>query len=168
MTDTIDKPTKAAGKPQQGSEDRSSNTLLIEIILILFLVGLIFVFVFPYLQLQDDKKAEALFKSKIITAIPTIEKIADAAFKMKAADEFGAFALDYDFLGMGKASELETDDFTFGYEYVDDESANVFALSKASFGKEKVKIVYDLKNKSYSISDPNAETKPIIKEDWLP
>jgi len=168
MTDKIDNVAKPQTGAAPGSDQNSGHNLLIEIILILFLVGLIFVFIFPYLQLKEDKKAEILIKEKLLAAIPTLEKISDAAYKMKAQDDFAAFAMDFDFLGIGKKSDFETDDFTFGYEYIDDETANVFALTKAAFGKDKVKIIYDLKNKSYSISDPEPEAKPIIKEEWLP
>lgn len=143
--------------------------MIIEIIMILFLVGLVFVIVFPYKQMQDDKKQEAILKQRMEAIYPVLTRITEAALKAKAEDEFGDFPMDFDFLGLGKASDLETSDFTFGYNYdLDTSTPTAFALSKPEFGKENVKIIYNIKDKSYSLSDPKAEEKPRIKDEWLP
>jgi hypothetical protein len=35
------------------------------------------------------------------------------------------------------------------------------------FGKEGIKVVYDINKDTFEIDDPNPNVKPTIKEDWI-
>lgn len=52
---------------------------LVELILILLLVGLVFVFIFGMKQLKLDKKAEGMAKNKFEAILPVLQTAIDAA-----------------------------------------------------------------------------------------
>jgi hypothetical protein len=135
---------------------------LVELIIILLLVGLVFVFVFGMSQLKIDKAAEALAQQKFEAIIPALQRVIAAAEDFKKKDEFGDYPFDYSQLNLG---DLSTEDFTIEY---DNEIYAVRAITKAAFGKEGIRVTYILTDASYQVEDPAPERKPTIRDEWLP
>ena len=135
---------------------------LVELIMILLLVGLVFVFMFGMRQLKIDKEAEALAQTKFAAVLPTMQKAIDAAEAFKKADEFGDYPFDISQLNLGN---VETEDFTLEYN---GENYSIIAITKDAFGKAGIKVIYMLNERGFQIEDPAPERKPTIKDEWLP
>ncbi|HPF09765.1 MAG: hypothetical protein PHU99_05045 [Candidatus Cloacimonetes bacterium] len=135
---------------------------LVELIMILLLVGLIFVFVFGMRQLKIDKAAEALAQTKFETLIPTLQEAIAAAEEFKKTDDFGEYPFDISQMNLG---DITMDDFVLEY---DGENYAFVATTKESFGKAGIKVTYVLADRSYSVEDPAPERKPTIRDEWLP
>ncbi|GAB1468390.1 hypothetical protein MASR2M64_11090 [Candidatus Cloacimonadota bacterium] len=164
MPDTVKpkatpEPKKASVKAAQGTK---SNISLVELILILMLVGLVFVFFFGMKQLKVDKANEAIAQTKFEAIVPTFQKIIAAMENYRKTDEFGDYPAFMEELNLG---EINTPDFKFEYVF---DTLTLTATSQASFGKAGVKVNYSINDKSYTVDDPEANKKPTVKDEWLP
>lgn len=135
---------------------------LVELIMILLLVGLVFVFYFGMQELKINKELEAKAQAKFEAFLPTIKGAIAAAEAYKQNDDFGDYPFDIDQMNLG---EIENEDFILAY---DGEQYLFTATSKKAFGKEGIVISYSLNEKLYKIEDPTPERKPVIKDEWLP
>ncbi len=160
MSDTKNNTTTQADTLKGIAETKKVS--LVELIMILLLIGLIFVFFFGMRQLKIDKAAEALAQTKFEALVPTLQNAIDAAEEFKKTDEFGEYPFDISQLNLG---EMESEDFVLEY---DGENYAFIATTKPSFGKEGIKVTYVLADRSYSVEDPAPERKPTIKDEWLP
>lgn len=160
MSDTKNNTTTQAAL-KAGIAD-THKVSLVELSMILLLIGLFFVFFFGMRQLKVDKALEATAQAKFEAMIPTLERAIAAAEAYQKADEFGDYPFDLGQLNLG---DLQMEDFVLEY---DGETYAFVVSSTAAFGKEGIKVSYVLADRSYSISDPAPDRKPIIRDEWLP
>lgn len=161
--------TKPAPKPVRHAEpsltedEKPRHKLgLIEILMFLLLAGVIFIFIFGMQQQKRDKEMELAMQQKFEELKPTFLEMAAKAKQIKAADEFGDWPLVVDVLNVDPA-KLKTEEYTF--DWLD--SGSVVMTTTEKFGKEGVKISYDVAADSYTIEDPNATSRPVVKESWF-
>ncbi len=161
--------TKPALKPErkpqlsQTEADKPRHKLgLVEILMFLLLAGVVFIFIFGMQQQKRDKELELAMQQKIVELKPAFMEIAANAKQYKANDPFGAWPLALDELNMDPA-KLKTEEYTFDWS----ESGSVVMTTTEQFGKEGVKISYDVEGDSYTVEDPNASSRPQIKESWF-
>lgn len=159
---------KDAVKPEADTKQSTENSApvnrigLVEIIMITMLVGLVFVFVFPFKQMTVDKGKEAIARTRFEEALPIFEKVSAAADAYKKQDEFAAYPIIIDEMNLGN---INTEYFRFEYT---DAGPTITAISTEAFGKADVKVSYNMASKSFSIEDADPKTVPTVKEDWLP
>ena len=140
----------------------SNNISLVEMIMILMLVGLVFVFFFGMKQLKVDKANEALAQTKFEAIVPNFQKIIAAMESYRKADEFGDYPAFLDELNLGA---VDNQDFKFEYTF---DTLTLTAVSLPAFGKEGIKVIYNIHDKSYTVEDPAPDKKPTVKDEWLP
>ena len=150
---------------------------LVELILILLLVGLVFVFIFGMKQLKLDKKAEGMAKNKFEAILPVLQTAIDAAEAFKRTDDFGDYPFDFGQLNLTATDDyainsdaegvqyIETSDFMIKY---DAENFGFITITKEEFGKAGIKVIYILSERSYKVEDPSPDRKPTIRDEWLP
>lgn len=150
---------------------------LVELIMILLLVGLVFVFVFGMKQLKQDKRAETLAQQKFETILPALQSAIDAAEDFKRTDDFGDYPFDFGQLNLSATDAyainsndagemyIETDDFLIKY---DAENFGFILVTKEEFGKAGIEVIYMLNDRSYKVEDPSPDRKPTILDEWLP
>ncbi|PKN78643.1 MAG: hypothetical protein CVU48_07730 [Candidatus Cloacimonetes bacterium HGW-Cloacimonetes-1] len=156
-------PESKAVKEDKTQNNASHNKIsLIEIMMILMLVGLVFVFVFPYKQMMIDKEKEGIARQNFESVLPTFDIITKAAETYKKADEFGSYPAFIEEMNLGT---IDTDMFKFEYA---DAGPTITAVTKEGFGKADIKVIYDITTKSYSVEDEKPSQMPTIKDDWLP
>lgn len=152
-----------ATKPTQETTVMLNNRIsLVEMIMILMLVGLVFVFFFGMKQLKVDKALEAAAQQKFEAIVPNFTKIVSAMEDYQKKDEFGDYPAFLEELNLGN---LDSEDFKFSYVF---DTLTITATSTKAFGKEGIKVNYDLNSRSYTVDDPTPEKKPTVKDDWLP
>lgn len=156
-----------ATKPKQATDTAiapmyNDRISLVDMIMILMLVGLVFVFFFGMKQLRVDKALEAAAQEKFEAIIPTFTKVITAMEDYRKKDEFGDYPAFLDELNLGN---IDTENFKFSYSF---DTLTLTATSTQAFGKPGVKVNYDLSNRSYTVDDPVPEKKPTVKDDWLP
>ncbi|HNX38363.1 MAG TPA: hypothetical protein PL124_05100 [Candidatus Cloacimonadota bacterium] len=172
MADTVSKPnpetvkvkpepTKKKAKPAPESANRIG---LIELMMILMLVGLVFVFVFPMKQMKVDKAQELVSQGKVEALIPTFEKIVVALDKFvnDPKNEFKDYPFDLSQLNLGT---VDTPEFKFSW---DEMNKNIKATSTKEYGKEGIIISFNINDKVYTIDDKKPDVKPVVKDEWLP
>ncbi len=150
---------------------------LVELIMILLLVGLVFVFIFGMKQLRVDKEAEAIAHQKFQAVLPVLQEAVDAAEEFRRNDDFAEYPFDFGQLNLvstdtytvesNESGEIfvQTDDFTITY----DGSDYFFVItSREEFGKAGIEVIYTLSNRSYRVEDPSPERRPTIRDEWLP
>jgi len=162
MPDTVKNESAVKTKKTPEMADFSTRVSLVELIMILMLVGLVFVFYFGMKQLQIDKANEAIAQNKFESIVPNFEKIIAAMENYRKADEFGDYPITLEELNLGNVSN---NDFKFEYNY---DSKTVTAISQPSFGKEGIKVIFNLSDRSYTVEDPKPDKKPTVKDEWLP
>ena len=135
---------------------------LVEMILILLLAGVIFIFIFGLRQMRIEKAEIARTQNLFEQILPTFEKVSAAAKAYQAKDEFGAWPIDISELF--PPSEVDTKEFKFTIN----DSGVVTATSTKEFGKEGIKVNYNIPGKSFEIDDPNPDAKPNVLDSWLP
>lgn len=135
---------------------------LVELILILMLVGLVFVFFFGMRQLKVDKAKEALAQAKFEAIVPTYQKVIDAMENYRKNDEFGDYPAFLEELNLGS---IDSEDFKFEYVF---DTLTLTATSQAAYGKAGIKVNYNINDKSFTVEDPAPEKKPTVKDEWLP
>lgn len=130
---------------------------LIELLSILLLVGLIFVFIVPVKQAK-------LSRVYISEAVSTLKFIGDKAEDFKNNPDNGYYP-DISQLNLGQQI---TSDY-FDYTIASDDSL-VLAETKPAFGKKGAFLVYSLSNKQYKIgkNDSDLQSSKYINENWLP
>ncbi|MCB5259431.1 MAG: hypothetical protein PHY41_03865 [Candidatus Cloacimonetes bacterium] len=150
---------------------------LVELIMILLLVGLLFVFFFGMRQLRIDKAAEALAHEKFEALIPVLQEAINATEEFRRNDEFGDYPFDFGQLNLmgSNAYEVKTDDTGMMYMETEDfvihydaDNFNYTATTTENFGKAGIKVIYVLSESSYQVEDPAPERKPTILDEWLP
>ena len=165
MPDKVNKNASAtleavpATKPRVISDQPVS---LVEMIMILMLVGLLFVFFFGMKQLKVDKALEAAAQEKFEAVVPTYTKLVKAMEEYQKKDQFGDYPAFLEELNIGN---LDSENFKFTYVF---DTLTITATSTKAFGKEGVKVNYSLSDRSYTVDDPTPEKKPTVKDDWLP
>jgi len=152
---------------------------LVELILILLLVGLVFVFIFGMKQLKTDKKAEVFAKQKFEAILPVLQTAIDAAEEFKRLDDFGDYPFDFGQLNLTATNAyeinsndkgemyIETADFMIKYD-TENDNFRFIAITKEEFGKADIKVIYGLVDRSFEVDDPSPERKPTILDEWLP
>ncbi len=150
---------------------------LVELIMILLLVGLVFVFVFGMKQLKLDKKAEVIARQKFEQILPVLQTAINAAEEFKRTDDFGDYPFDFGQLNLVATDAydvnsndtgemyIETDDFMIKY---DADKYEFIVITKPEFGKADIRVIYVLADRSYKVDDGSPERKPTIRDEWLP
>jgi len=154
--------TEAAKKLKSVPADHSYKVSLVELIMILMLVGLVFVFFFGMRQLKVDKANEAIAQTKFEATVPSFQKLIEAMETYRKNDTFGDYPAAIEELNL---SSVDNEDFKFEYTF---DNLTVTATSQAAFGKAGIKVNYNLEDRSYSVDDPAPEKKPTVKDEWLP
>lgn len=130
---------------------------LVELLSIILLVGLVFVFIVPVQQakLSSIRVNEAAMKLKMI---------GDKAEDFKNNPDNGYYP-DISQLNLGNQVESEF----FEYTIVSDDST-IIAESKPAFGKKGAALVYSLSGKQYKIgkTESDVTSAKYINENWLP
>ncbi len=160
MPDTEKTETKK--KPDSKPVEAGHKVSLVELMMLLMLVGLLFVFFFGMQQLKIDKAAEALAQSKFEVIVPSFQKAIAAMEDYRKNDEFGDYPAFIDELNLGT---IDNEDFKFEYVF---DTLTLTAVSQAAYGKEGIKVVYNLNDRSYTVEDPAPDKKPTVKDEWLP
>jgi Tfp pilus assembly protein PilE len=130
---------------------------LIELLTILLLVGLIFVFVVPVNQAKINR-------DRVNEAISTMKLIGDKAEEFKNNPDNGYYP-DLSQLNL----DAKTKSAFFDYTIVADDST-IVAETTPSFGKKGAFLIYSLSGKQYRIGkgDTDTESKKYLNENWLP
>jgi Tfp pilus assembly protein PilE len=134
-----------------------SRFSLVELLTILILVGLIFVFVVPVNQAR-------ISRARIGQAISTLQFIGERADEFKNNPENGYYP-DLSQLNLG--SQIDT--LYFNYSISADDST-IVAETKPAYGKKGAFLVYSLSGKQYRIGkdDSDQMSQKFINENWLP
>ena len=162
MPDNVKNENAVNTKKTPKMADFSTRVSLVELIMILMLVGLVFVFYFGMKQLQIDKANEAIAQEKFENIVPTFQKIIEAMEAYRKADEFGDYPAFLEELNLG---DINTNDFKFEYSA---DTYTITAITQPAFGKAGIKVIYNLSDKSFTVEDPIPDKKPTIKDEWLP
>ncbi|MBW6514670.1 MAG: hypothetical protein K0B87_07930 [Candidatus Syntrophosphaera sp.] len=134
---------------------------LVEIIMILLLAGVVFIFIFGMNQMKAEKARELELQQMVGEVLPTFGLIANEAKVYKENDPFGAWPLTIEELNL--PAGLDTPQFKFSFS---DAGAVIMTTTK-DFGKKGITVSYDITKDIYDINDPDPTAKPVIKEDWL-
>ncbi|HRY83574.1 MAG TPA: hypothetical protein P5533_02960 [Candidatus Cloacimonadota bacterium] len=170
MADTLKKPDPITeNKPVKKVEKSPGlapkrNIGLIELMMLLMLVGLVFVFVFPMQQMKVDKAQEKIVQQKVEAIVPSFAVIQQKIeeFVNAPANEFKDYPFDLSQLNIGT---VNTPEFTFSW---DETNRKIVATSTKAYGKEGIKLNYSIEDKIFEIDDPKPADKPVIKDEWLP
>jgi competence protein ComGC len=135
-----------------------SKFSLVELLSILILVGLLFIFIVPVNQARLSRKY-------VSEAISTIQFIGQKADDFKNNPENGYYPIDISQLNIDK--QIASD--YFKYSIVSDDST-IVAETKPAFGKEGAVLVYSLTGKQFRIGkgDNDKISSKYINENWLP
>lgn len=165
-------------KPTASGASLMHKVGLVELIFILLLVGIIFVFFFGMRQLKEDKAIEFIAQEKFEAIIPVFKASIEAAEEYRRTDDFGEYPFDFGQLTIPEVAAYNTifDDETGSMKIdageflilYDGENYLFIAESTESFGKAGVKVIYSLRDRSYEVSDPAPERKPTVQDEWLP
>ncbi len=138
--------------------NHESNFSLIELLSIIILVGLVFIFAVPINQVR-------LSRQYVSQAVTTIQDIAVKAEAFKNNPENGYYPIDISQLNIDK--QIASDYFKYS---IDSEDSTVVAETKPAFGKEGAVLIYSLTGKQYRIGKGDADkvSTKYINENWLP
>ncbi len=138
--------------------EAKSKFSLTELLSIILLVGLIFVFVIPVRQAK-------ISSIRVHEAATMLRTISDKAEEFRNNPENGYYPVDISQLNLGNMIES---DF-FEYSIVSDDST-VVAETKPAFGKQGAALVYSLSAKQYRIGKNESDqiSQKYINENWLP
>ncbi len=157
--ETVKKPAKV--KAERSVDIQPHHKVgLVELIMFLLLAGVVFIFVFGMQQMKREKAQELLLRQKFEQILPNFATVADSAKAYQARDPFAAWPLNIEEMNL---PDLNTPEFTFSFM----ENGVVTATTTKEFGKEGIKVNYEIASDSYNIDDPDPKSKPIIKNDWL-
>ncbi|HOD17089.1 MAG TPA: hypothetical protein PLF50_00345 [Candidatus Cloacimonadota bacterium] len=147
--------TKTEKKPV--SNTLKSDFNLIELLSILLLVGLLFIFIVPVHQAKVSR-------THITDAIATLKMIGDKAEEFKNNPDNGYYP-DISQLNLGQ--KIESDYFTYS---ISPDDSLVIAETKPAFGKKGAYLVYSLTNKQFRVGkdDNDVTSSKYINDNWLP
>jgi Tfp pilus assembly protein PilE len=139
------------------TDDHVFRFSLIELLTILILVGLVFVFVIPVNQAHISRE-------RIGEAIKTVSFIGEKAEEFKNNPDNGYYP-DLSQLNIG----YKLDTLYFNYSINADDST-IVAETKPTYGKKGAFLVYSLSGKQYRIGKDDADvtSQKYINENWLP
>jgi len=134
-----------------------SKFSLIDLLSIIILVGLVFIFVVPVNQAK-------ISQTLVSEAVEKIDFISDKAEEFRLNPENGYYP-DISQLNLGQQISSEFFDYT-----ISTDDSLVLAETKPAFGKRGAFIAYSLSNKQYRIGrDENDKiSSKYINENWLP
>lgn len=155
------KPPKPAPDADAAAIHPKHKVGIVELVMIMLLVAVIFIFIFGMQQMKRDKERELLLSQKVEALLPTFVTIADSAKAYQARDPFAAWPLNIE--EMNLPANINTAEFKFSFA----ENGVVTATSTKEFGKEGIKINFDIPSATYNVDDPQPTEKPIIKDQWL-
>jgi hypothetical protein len=135
---------------------------LVELIMILLIAGIVFIFIFGMRQMKIEKQQERIAQAKVEQILPKFDLVTKAAKEYQAADPFAAFPLSIE--EMNLPSDLNTPEFVFSFS----EDGTVTATTTQAYGREGIKINYSIPEAIYELDDPAPDQKPRIAQDWLP
>ena len=147
----------AEQKKAATSTNRVTKVTLVELLTILLLVGLVFVFVIPVNQAKKSQK-------RLNEAIQVMNMVSEKADAFKNNPDNGYYP-DISQLNLG--DQIKSDYFEFS---INTDDSTMVAVTKPAFGKKDVYLVLNLGSKQYSIGKDNADliSKKYISENWLP
>lgn len=159
---TENKPVKKVEKAPALASKR--NIGLIDLMMILMLVGLVFVFIFPMQQMKVDKAQEKIVQQKVEAIVPSFAMINQKIdeFVNAPENEFKDYPFDLTQLNIGT---VDTPEFKFSW---DEANRKIVATTTPAYGKEGIKLSYSLEDKIFEVDDPKPADKPVIKDEWLP
>lgn len=136
----------------------NSRFSLVELLSIIILVGLVFVFVVPVNQAKINR-------IRIGDAVTTINFIGEKAEQFKDDPDNGYYPVDLSQLNLGSQIESKY----FQYTIVSDDSTIVAETTQA-YGKKGAFLIYNLSSKQYSIGKGESDntSQKYINENWLP
>jgi hypothetical protein len=148
MTDT---------KNDKKATDHVSRFSLLELLTILILVGLVFVFVVPI-------KQTGINRERVGVAIKTMSFIGDKAEAFKNNPENGYYP---DLSQLNISDKIDT--LYFNYSINADDST-VVGETRQSYGKKGAYLVYSISGKQFRIGKDDADvtSQKFINENWLP
>jgi competence protein ComGC len=137
----------------------SDKLSLIELLTIILLVGLVFVFVVPVNQAKSSQ-------NRLNEAIQIMTTIGEKAEAFKNNPDNGYYpSLDQ----LNLTAPIDTTYFSYT---LDPEDSLMVAKTQPAFGKKDAFLVYNLSSKQFSIGNPKNEadafSKKYINENWLP
>ncbi len=149
MTDT---------KSDKSTSFNGSRFSLIELLSIIILVGLVFVFAVPVNQAK-------LNRVRVADAVQTINFIGEKAEQFKDNPDNGYYPVDLSQLNLGNQIESKY----FKYTIVSDDST-IVAETTQDYGKKGAFLIYNLSSKQYSIGKGESDntSQKYINENWLP
>lgn len=176
MSDTSKSLEKKSSKG--GGASLMHKVGLVELIFILLLVGLVFVFFFGMRQLREDKAKELIAQEKFEQIIPAMKAAIAAAEEYRRTDDFGEYPFDFGQLNVMDGNNysvkmddetgdmfIESEDFVINY---DGENYKFVAESTQAFGKAGVQVIFTLRDGSYEVNDPAPDRSPTVRDEWLP
>jgi hypothetical protein len=146
-----------AVKNDKVTSDNFSKFSLLELLTILILVGLVFVFVVPIHQ-------TGINRARVGDAIKTMSFIGEKAEAFKKSPDNGYYP---DLSQLNISDKLDT--LYFNYSINADDST-VVGETKQSYGKKGAYLVYSLNGKQFRIgkNDADVTSQKYINENWLP
>ncbi|MBM4399569.1 MAG: hypothetical protein FJ041_04495 [Candidatus Cloacimonetes bacterium] len=134
-----------------------SNFTLVDLLTILLLVGLVFVFFVPVNQAKVNR-------NRVENAIEMIKYISAKAEEFKNNPENGYYP-DLSQLNIDESVKSEF----FMYKISPDDSL-IIAETTQAFGKKGIELRYSLGGKQFQIgkNDSDNEARKFINENWLP
>ncbi|MFO8144446.1 MAG: hypothetical protein R6T89_01760 [Candidatus Syntrophosphaera sp.] len=154
-------PAPPKTKTQATEIDPRHKVGLVEIVMILLLAGVVFIFIFGMRQMRREKAELLALQQKVESIQPHFYTIADSAKAYKDRDPFGAWPLTIEELNI--PFDIQSPEYEFSFL----ENGTVILTTKEEFGKEGIKINYDINEDFFEIEDPEPQTKPVIKDEWL-
>ena len=167
MPDKANNRKKEANKPVPAKktnnlEMKEGNSFgIVELLIFIILAGVIFIFIFGMKQMQEEKKEELLAAKKFEEVLPNFALISNAAKDYQKNDPFASWPSMLE--EIIDPSKVNTPEFKFSFQ----ENGTVIMTTTKEFGKEGIKVVYDINKDTFEIDDPNPNVKPTIKEDWI-
>lgn len=130
---------------------------LVELLTILLLVGLVFVFFVPVNQAKVSRQ-------RVNGAISTINFISQKAEEFKNNPDNGYYP-DLSQLNLGE--EVNNDYFEYS---INPDDSTIVAVTKSAFGKQGAALVYSFSGKQFRVGkdDSDLESKKVINENWIP
>jgi competence protein ComGC len=134
-----------------------SKFTLIDLLTILLLVGLLFVFIVPVNQAKVSR-------DRVDQAVTTMRFIGDKASEFKSNPDNGYYP-DLSQLNLG--DKVKSPYFTY---IVSPDDSTVVGETTPAFGKKGAFLVYNISTKQFQIGkgDNDIESARYINENWLP
>jgi competence protein ComGC len=144
-------------KAEETTIDHKSRFTLIDLLSVIILVGLLFVFIVPVNQAKVSRNL-------IADALGTIQMISQKAADFKNNPDNGYYP-DIAQLNLGKQIESDYFEYSIGAD-----DSTVVAITKSGFGKKGAYLVYSMTGKQYRIgkNDSDQLSSKYINENWLP